>query len=227
MKNLLPVSLIVSLILLVFAIAECNSHKIDAENWRAKHQYEQQLVDSFHNRSGLQVVEQPVAETNDKEEIKKLSAQVFDLEKSLERKIREVSALVKAVQRFELRDTTIAYSGPPSGPPDSLVKAKHVIIPPRKFDVSTKWYSIHGKVLLEGLQLDSLAVENEISFRVAQKKKGIFGRETIVQAINTNPHMSTTSMQSIIVKNKTSSWNKWIKPALTAAAAIIIKNQLK
>lgn len=225
--------LFVAAIALFFSIRQCRNNAIDAENWKGKYTYQNQVIDSFKNNKGIKVVEQKVAETNDKDELKKLSAQLFDLKKGMERKIKEVKALVKANQQVDIVDDTIPYTT--DNPVkledyytnDTLVHKDSVIIPPRSFAVNDSNYSLHGKVLLTGVMIDSLRLQNTISFRIAEKKTGLFKRETVAQAINSNPLFHNTGMNSIVLKKKTTAWNKWIKPALTAGITLFIQSKLK
>jgi len=222
------IGLAIACVILFFSIRDCNSYMRDAENWKAQHDFATHVIDSFNNEKGLQVVEQVPAGTNDNKEIKSLSAQVFNLKKDLEAKIAQVSALVTARQEFVINGEDIPYHTIESSPPaDSMVHAKDVIIPPRNFRDSSTWYDIQGQVRLQGIHIDSLDISNQVSFRIAEKRKGLFGKEQILQVINSNPYVKTTGSQSMVLKRKASAWNQWIKPALAAGAALLIKNQIK
>jgi len=77
------------------------------------------------------------------------------------------------------------------------------IIIPKGFSLKDKWYSIDGKVLRQGILLDSLRIENESSVTVGWKKS-FFGlkSEPLVEIKNTNPYLSVTKMSNVIVKKK-------------------------
>jgi hypothetical protein len=85
---------------------------------------------------------------------------------------------------------------------DSLL-ANSIIIP-KKFSLKDKWYSIDGKVLRDGLLMDSLKISNESSVTIGWKNAGFLGlkKEPIVEIKNTTPYLSVTKMNNIVVKKK-------------------------
>jgi len=85
---------------------------------------------------------------------------------------------------------------------DSLLA--NSIIVPKGFSVKDKWYSIDGKVKKDGLLLDSLKIQNESSVTVGWKNAGFLGlkKEAIVEVKNTNPYLSVTKMNNVVVKKK-------------------------
>jgi len=84
---------------------------------------------------------------------------------------------------------------------DSLL-ANSIIIP-KGFSLKDKWYSVDGKVLRQGIILDSLRIENESSVTVGWKK-GFLGlkSEPLVEIKNTNPYLSVSKMSNVIIKKK-------------------------
>ena len=85
---------------------------------------------------------------------------------------------------------------------DSLL-ANSIIIP-KKFSLKDKWYSIDGKVLRDGLLMDSLKISNESSITIGWKNAGFLGlkKEPMVEIKNTNPYLSVTKMSNVVVKKK-------------------------
>jgi len=85
---------------------------------------------------------------------------------------------------------------------DSLL-ANSIIIP-KKFSLKDKWYSIDGKVLRDGLLMDSLKISNESSVTIGWKNAGFLGlkKEPMVEIKNTNPYLSVTKMSNVVVKKK-------------------------
>lgn len=217
------------LLICVMSISKCNENSRLAVSNQARYDYEHSRVDNLLNKQGLKVTETKPAETYSADDIKKLSAQVFDLKNSLERKIKQVDAFVRVNQGVKIKgDSVIKYYPVVMDDVDSMVPLNTVVLPPRKFSTENKNYSIAGTVLLDGVKIDSIELNNTVSFRIAEKKNGLFSpRETVVQAINSNPYFTNTGMQSIVLKPKPSAWNKWIKPIVIGAASLIIKNQLQ
>jgi hypothetical protein len=85
---------------------------------------------------------------------------------------------------------------------DSLL-ANSIIIP-KKFSLKDKWYSIDGKVLRDGLLMDSLKISNESSVTIGWKNAGFLGlkKEPMVEIKNTNPYLNVTKMSNVVVKKK-------------------------
>jgi hypothetical protein len=85
---------------------------------------------------------------------------------------------------------------------DSLL-ANSIIIP-KKFSLKDKWYSFDGKVLRDGLLMDSLKISNESSVTIGWKNAGFLGlkKEPMVEIKNTNPYLSVTKMNNVVVKKK-------------------------
>lgn len=234
-SNLKSVLLLIAVAILFLSIKQCNTNKATAENWKGKYNYQTQVIDSFKNKKGITIIEQKVAEVNNADILKKLSAENFDLKKKNERLIKKVNAFVSTNQQVKIEDEIIPYDSTDYvmvKPDDyfyndSLVHRDSVIIPPLKFKAEKKDYSITGAVLKTGVQIDSLTLQNTISWRIAEKKTGFFKRETYIQAINSNKYFSNTGMNSIVVKQKTTAWNKWIKPVLFLGAGVFITQKIK
>lgn len=72
------------------------------------------------------------------------------------------------------------------------------------FQKTDKWYSINGKVKKDGILVDSLKLTNESSVTVGYKKTGFLGlkSEPIVEIKNTNPYLSVTKMNNVVVHKK-------------------------
>lgn len=229
MNKILFIALAILSVAFILSLRSCSINEKIAENWKAKSVYQAAVIDSFKNSKGIQVVEQKVAETNNEDEIKKLSAEIFALRKSQERQIKLVTALVRVSQEAKITDSFIVFEPAPPHPKDSaLINPDSVIIPPMKFSHFTDNYSIDGVVELKGVRINSLIIPNTISFRIAEKKEGFFKpRQTVVQAINSNPLYVNQGAQSIVLKPKTSAWNKVIKPALFFVAGSFITSKLK
>lgn len=225
--NIRDIIIVALLVILAFAIRTCSKNKDTAINWKGMYDYQTQVTDSFKNAKGLQVVEQKPAIFTDDAALKAASKDLFDLKKKDEKHVKEISALVSANQKLSIKNKVIPFDtnsvttkAEDYFPKDTPLNKDSVIIPPKPFHESDSNFSIAGKVLLKGVQIDSLIVFNKLSFRIIESKKGLFkSRETLVQAINSNPFITNSSLQSMVVKNKVTSWNKWIKPVVVALAA--------
>lgn len=218
------VLLLAALAIILFLSQRVLNFKADRDRWKAEVDFKSQQVDLVRNQFGQQIAEQQLVITSSSKQIKDLSAQVFGLNDRMEKQIKEVKALVKIDQRIIIRDTVHApYIDTVKISPDSLVKAKDVIIPPRPFSIKDSLYSISGKVLLKDVQFDSISIRNKMALRIAEQKKGWFKpRQQIVQVINSNKYIETEGMQSMVLQPGVTIWHRWIKPLLFAAITFFI-----
>lgn len=85
---------------------------------------------------------------------------------------------------------------------DSLL-ANSVVVP-QSFALEQKWFNFYGKVQKKGLLVDSIRIENESSVTIGYKKGGFLNlkKEPIVEIKNTNPYLSITKMNNVVVKDK-------------------------
>lgn len=224
LNQLTAIALLVTLIILFFSVKSCRQNEMIAENWKAQVEYKDTVIRELVNKNGQLVAEKELVQTNSAKDIKALSEKIFLLEKG----IKKVTALVRATQVVKITDTLIVYEpGQPQAPDTGMIPAANAIVTPMRFSQITDNYSINGTVEKIGVKINSLILPNTISFRIAEKKEGLFKpRQTVVQAINSNPLFVTKGMQSIVLKPHVSAWNRWIKPVLFTAAGSLITYKL-
>lgn len=234
-SNVKSILLLIAVAILLLSIRQCRVNKSTAEDWESKYNYQTQVVDSFKNRNGIVVTEQKVADVNNDAILKKLSTEIFDLKRKNEKLMKQVNVLVSTKQEVSIKDEVIPYDSIEYEPTikaedyfeDGLISKDSVIIPPLKFSNKTADYSIAGAVLKQGVKIDSLNLKNTISWRIGEKRVGLFKKETTIQAINSNKYFTNAGMNSIVVKQKTTAWNKWIKPVLFLGAGVFITQKIK
>ena len=79
----------------------------------------------------------------------------------------------------------------------------------KNFTLTDKWYGLGGLVKSEGVMLDSIYFNNELSITIGYKKEGLFKKPSpIVEIKNKNPHSRTISMQNIVIENPTKWYEK-------------------
>lgn len=85
---------------------------------------------------------------------------------------------------------------------DSLLA--NSIVVPQKFAYEKKWINFYGKVQKNGLLMDSIRIDNESSVTIGYKKGGFLNlkKEPIVEIKNTNPYLSISKMNNVVVKDK-------------------------
>lgn len=219
---------IVAAILLYFLWQQRKEYKIMAASWQEMAAFRDQEITKLKNTSDQVISQQRTIITENALQIKNLSAEMFNLGKKLEGKIKEVQALVSVQQEIRLPDTVhIPFTDTRHIRPDSMVMAREVVIPPKPFYIHNLYYTIAGKVLLKEVQVDSMYFPNKITFRIAEEKKNWWSsRRQVLHIVNSNIYMQTLGSQSMTLKPKVSAWHKWIKPALAAAVAGYISYKL-
>ena len=91
---------------------------------------------------------------------------------------------------------------------DTLGLDNYIIIP-KRFSLAEKWYSINGSINKTGLLIDTLSFNNKLSLTIGNKSQGIFKKpKPIVLVEYSNPYVSTTSMQNIVIKNELKFYDK-------------------
>lgn len=187
---------------LIVSIAACNHFAKKQQDTQAVLDTTVQAFKVLKNKEGKQVAEQKPAEFATGKAIKEASAKVFNLPDREEKKIKAVPAFVQVEQAAVITNDSVTL--------------EPVRDSAYKFALNRQHYSLSGRISREMLYIDSLAIYNTISLRIAEKKKGWFKRELVVQAVNSNPYIATQSMRSMTVAQKTNTWNRYIKPALFA-----------
>lgn len=213
---------VLMLIAFIIAVSNRNSVKRQLDDEKTKSELKDFSFDSLRNKHNQLVVEKGVLELNSKQEIKNLSAEVFDLKRKDEKRIKQVQALVRAGQKFRIDTVEIAYIDTIEVVPGLMVSADSVVLPPKHFKDSTKNYVIDGTVLLKSVRINKLDIKDTISLRIAeQKPKGIVRRITqpnniVVQVVHSNDAIKTTGLQTVVLKERPNAWNRFIKPVFVA-----------
>ena len=74
---------------------------------------------------------------------------------------------------------------------------------PKKFRLTTEWYSLGGKVKDRGVHLDSLRLYNDMTISTGLKSQGIFKRPKPVVLVDyQNPYVSTRNLSNITIKDE-------------------------
>jgi hypothetical protein len=221
-----PLVLIVAIIVLLSSLETCTVNRLKNENNDLKElvKYKDTQIDSIKNKFNQTVAEKEVAEVYNKDAIKKLSEEVFNLKKKDEQQIKQVNALIRIIQTAKLDTVFIPYDSSDTPVVDTgLVRRDSVVVPPKDFNYNTDSVNISGTVLLKGIRINSISLPDTASFRLAEKKTSFFKpRETVIQAIHTNPLYTTNGIQAITLKHTTNSWNRIFKPLLVGIAASFI-----
>jgi len=77
------------------------------------------------------------------------------------------------------------------------------------FGLTEKHYEIRGKTKKNGILLDSISFRNDLSVTIGNKSRGFFkSSQPIVEINNSNPFITTQSMQNVVIKNEVKWWDK-------------------
>jgi len=135
----------------------------------------------------------------------------------LEGDIKKVQSQVRQSQEISIEDIAVPFV--PNGYADTSGWAKSLnegdrsdstidsliansVIVPSKFSKTDKWFSLNGEVQKTGILVDSLKIVNESSVTIGYKKTGFLGlkKEPLVEIKNTNPYLSVTKMNNVVIK---------------------------
>lgn len=224
LNQITVLALAATLLILFFSVKSCRENEMIAENWKAQSAYKDTVIRELVNKNGQLVAEKQLVETNSAKDIEALSAKIFNLEKG----IKKVTALLRATQVIKITDTLIVFEpGQPQAPDTGMIPAASAIVTPMKFSQLGEHFSISGTVEKKGVTINSLLLPNTISFRIAEKKEGLFKpRLKVVQVINSNPLFVTQGAQSIVLKERRTAWDRWIGPVVYTAVSSLLTYKL-
>ncbi len=70
----------------------------------------------------------------------------------------------------------------------------------REWEKASEFYSISGESDQNGITINSLSVPNTLSFAIGKRKKGWFNSEYVIEAVNSNPNITTIGLDSYSLK---------------------------
>jgi hypothetical protein len=72
----------------------------------------------------------------------------------------------------------------------------------RDFNAKTDFYSINGISSNTGVKINQIEIPNTLSFVIGEKKIGLFKSDLRIEAVNSNPYIKTTGLDSYIYTQK-------------------------
>lgn len=175
------------------------------------------------NRNGQLIKENTVLAASEGE-LKNLSAKVFDLTDKSEALVKKVNYLTKVSQEAKVQNIFVpydtAYAAKIAGDTKRSGRTKQdSIAVPQIFSQQDSFKYIHGTLTKTGVNIDSLALYNELYQRGATQAYGFLNlrRRTVIQAINTSPYFNNSGIATYQVPHKANAWNRYIKPVLAAS----------
>jgi len=200
-KNLIIVALIILLILLVCGWWNKYVQLSDYQNQLTKFELSEQKFIEKNNENGEKIIEQEQLILTQKQAIAHQLIEIDNWKKIKSKVIIRTNTLIDSVL-IPFTDTiidTIWHT-------DSL---NNFISIPKNFELINPHYTINGKVLKNGVQLDTFALFNKSEITIGYKKNGFFKKSLpIVELKNSNPYILTDQLNNVIINDNKKWWQK-------------------
>lgn len=204
-----------------------------------------QKIDSIKNELAQTVIVQETIVTNSKEEIGRLTDDIFNLKKKNERQIKEVVAYYKGIINTTLKDIDVPYVDTIDTFPDlkdaecevalEYYKANTVPVP-RTVRDSTKDYKVDMTVTKAGVRINNLEIPDSQYVRFVnlkggflkkdqQGKRHLFLKQSVqVQVLHTSPFIKVTGGNSVIYQAKKK--GRWLEKGLLIGLGVFLGSKL-
>jgi len=198
-KNLLLALLLVFSILLVCGWVYERAELKEYKDQMLKFEHNEQKFLETLDENGSKIVEQEQIILSQKDAIDNHLVEIKNLKKIKSQVIVNTITKVDSVFIPFVSDTTIK---------DTLVLDNYILVP-QKFSLLEEWYSFDGTIKKGGVLLDSISFNNELSLTIGNKSMGFLKKsKPIVLVEYSNPYVSTTGMQNIIIKDDLKFYDK-------------------
>lgn len=172
-------------------------------------------LDSFRNKNGELVYQQEILSTSSKKTIKELTDSLHLSKKVIGKPeyVSHTTTEAKITDKLaEYHDTSTVKEKE-----DSCVKVGRI------FKLQEKWWDIEGKVLLEGIKIDTLIIRDEVYVVITQQRTGFLGlkRKKSIIIQHKNPYICVTNSQVLELKDPPSKF-KWVIPLSSAIISGIL-----
>lgn len=185
------------MLLLIIALLVCGYYNSRAELSDYKNQIlkfdlkEQKFLQTI-NEDGKFLAEQEQIILSQKDAIANNLLEISKLKKIKSQVIVSTITQIDSVFVPFIVDSTIT----------DTIRSDNYIIIPKKFSLDDKWYSIKGNILKNGLLIDTLSFNNQLTLTIGNKSQGLFKKTKPVVLIEySNPYVKTRTMQNIIIKD--------------------------
>jgi len=202
------VVLIVALLLLVWKGCEQKAQLSAFKTQMQKFSLGEQVFIEKLNKNGDKIIEQEQIILSQKDalahnlleisELKEIQSQVII---SNTTKIDSVFiAFDNSLQTKNQFDTIVFHD---------TTRSTNFISVPKRFSLTEFDYSISGNIFKEGVLIDSLRFQNELSLTIGLKSQGFLKKpKPVVIAKNSSPYVQTNSMQNIVIKDDLKFYDK-------------------
>lgn len=187
-KNAIYIGIIV--VLLFVILRQCNSATQQRQSQESATEFLNDTISYYQNEIGQQVAEKKAIQ-GDKQALEVLLSKQIDSTGQLKRlvkKYRNISAAGNITQETKIDTVEIPYE----------IKVPYEFT--RDFTKVTEYYSITGTSNQNGVSLSEIKIPNTLSFAIGKKKTGWFSSKYRIEAVNSNPYVQTTGLDSYTFK---------------------------
>lgn len=177
-------------ILMLKNIYNSNIRLSNYKNEIKKLEFKEQSYNELLKENGSKIIEQEQIFLSEKDAIENNLLIVKKELKKVKNQIRYNSNIdIDSVFIFFDKYDTIYYK-------DSMFVSK-------EFNLNEPFYSINGVTKQNGVLIKNVSFNNDMTITIAKKRNGIFKKSTpIIQLDNTNPYITSNSLQNITIKNE-------------------------
>lgn len=95
------------------------------------------------------------------------------------------------------------------------------------FTYTDEWLAIHGISNNNGLNIQRININSDLTIVTGEKKNGLFKRnEQVVSVVSSNPHLRVTNLTNYNIKPKVPFYDKWWFKAALFGGGVIVGTRL-
>jgi hypothetical protein len=190
-KVIYRLSFVLSLLIIVLLVWNGCSKRAELSALReqlSKFNIGEQAYIEQVNEQGNKIAEQEQIILSQKDAIQNNLLVIKDL--------KDVQSQVRIRNIIKIDSILVPYT-------DTLYLHDSIPFIPRKFNLSNEFYSFNGKTQRNSVLLDSVSFTSGLDITIGSKKMGWFkSPKPIVEVEYTNPYISTTSINNVIIKDE-------------------------
>ncbi|MAX50553.1 MAG: hypothetical protein CMH22_01060 [Methylophaga sp.] len=178
------------MVLLFVILRQCNSATQQRQSQESATEFLNDTIAYYQNKLGQQVAEKKAIQ-GDKATLEILLSKQIDSTGQLKRlvsKYKNIAAAGNITQETKIDTVEIPY--------EAAVPFEFT----REFTKQTDYYSITGTSNQNGVTLNDIQIPNSLSFAIGKKRTGFFRSEYRIEAVNSNPYVQTTGLDSYTLK---------------------------
>lgn len=236
----IPWAIIVGLIIFLFQIDTCRNRDFQAQKaaMDSVTLANQKLVQDT-NKLGQTVSTQAVIISTSQGDIKKLAEDNFNLTGKLNKRIKQVNALLQMKTTTGVTNVDVPFEEDEewiSSPADSALvgipcDSLSYIHVPQKAIISDPFFKFNSTVTKKGIHIDSLQFPDSQRVVIVETKGGLLKRDINgklklyrrptmeVMVLHTNPYVKTEGMSSVVYQPRVK--GRWLERILVAAVTAV------